>query len=95
MYSKVADKLLENQTITGIQIQSYVNDIILICRSKYEGTQCDIIQTEIRRTTSTLRRRMGLHNDPAKATIVPFTRKRNPDYLRDRWGCLNRLSMLG
>ena len=81
MWSMVVDELLDVLTNTGIQVQGYADDIVLICRGKYEDTLCDRIQTGLR-VTSAWCRKVGLRINPTKTTIVPFTRRRKLDHLK-------------
>ena len=80
MWCLVVDELLEILTSNGIRCQAYADDIVILARGKVEETLCDIIKWGLRLTKEWCLT-AGLNLNPAKTTIVPFTRKRKLERL--------------
>lgn len=59
----------------------HADDIVIIARGKFEETLCDLIKGGLE-ATHRWYRKVNLKVNPAKITLVPFTRKRNLPRLR-------------
>ncbi|XP_055850655.1 uncharacterized protein LOC129915201 [Episyrphus balteatus] len=81
LWSLVVDELLEHLTSLGIRCLGFADDIVITAYGKFEETLCDIIQRGLS-ATSKWCLTVGLNINPAKTTIVPFTRKRLLPHIR-------------
>lgn len=59
----------------------HADDIVIIASGKFEETLCDLIQGGLA-ATHRWYRKVNLKFNPAKTTLVPFTRKRDLPRLR-------------
>ncbi len=76
LWNLVVDDLLRLITETGIHIQGYADDIVLIVQGKFIDTVVDVMNNSLR-DVSTWCNKVGLKVNPAKTVVLPFTRKRN------------------
>lgn len=77
----VVEEILGELTNLGIQVQGYVDDIVLICTCKYGETLCDRIQTESR-ISSNWFRKAEMRINPTRPNIIPFAKRCEIGHLR-------------
>lgn len=82
LWSLVVDELLGILTGGGLHCIGYADDIVIIAKGKFEETLCDLIQGGLNQTKEWCKS-VGLSVNPAKTTLVPFTRKRRLPRLRN------------
>lgn len=86
LWCLVLDDLLRTLEQMGIYAQGYADDLTILISGKFGGTVSDLMQRALK-TVESWCSKEGLSVNPAKTTIIPFTKKRNLD-LRELnlWG---------
>lgn len=79
LWSLVVDDLLVKINNTGITCIGYADDLVIISRGKFPNTVGEIMRNALR-MVETWCNREGLTVNPAKTTMVAFTRKRSPNF---------------
>ena len=75
LWNLVVDGLLTRLTNLGLTCQGYADDIVIIARGKFEHTLCELIQRGLTETRHWCLK-VGLSINPAKTTLVAFTKRR-------------------
>ncbi len=76
LWNLVVDGLLTQITNTGTHIQGYADDIVIMVRGRFMETVADVMNEKLKEVLSWCSRE-GLNVNPAKTTVLPFTRIRN------------------
>lgn len=67
-------ELLKRLSVGGLYCLGYADDFVIIAREKFESTLCDFLQEGINITIYGAIY-IGVSVNPAKTTLVPFTRR--------------------
>ncbi|XP_049315637.1 uncharacterized protein LOC125779115 [Bactrocera dorsalis] len=81
LWSLIVDELLELLTSNGIRCLGYADDIVIMARGRFENTLCDIVQRGLNLAKGWCNT-VGLNINPAKTTVIPFTKRRSLPGLR-------------
>ena len=80
LWSLVADGLLRELSNKGIFVQGYADDIVLMVQGKFTNIVADVMNVNLQYVNKWCLAE-GLHINPTKTVVVPFTRKKNLDSL--------------
>lgn len=75
LWSLVVDALLNKLIENGFEVIGFADDVVIICRGKFDHTLSERMQTALNMTHSWCLRE-GLSINPSKTVVVPFTRRR-------------------
>ncbi|KAL1446432.1 hypothetical protein WDU94_012296 [Cyamophila willieti] len=81
LWDLVVNELLERLNNLGYYTQGYADDVVIVIRGKYLNTVSELMQSALKLVEKWCSE-VNLRVNPAKTTLIPFTRKRKLEELK-------------
>jgi len=80
LWNLVVDEVLKELSSKGVFVQGYADDIVIMVQGRFTNIVANIMNDNLRFVNEWCIKE-GLHVNPSKTVVVPFTRKKNLDSL--------------